>query len=483
MLANGCMERVDFLVDHAKLKKKTYQYDGIRWCVNNECNETPLYGNVRGGIIADVMGLGKTFTMIGTMFAHMLACTLIVVPPILLDQWYQEIFRISGHKALIYHGITKKTITIEQLARSRIVITTYGAISISRKKLALDKIHKVLWSRVVFDEAHHLRNRQTVRFLGCVNIRATIRWFMTGTPMQNLRSDLYHLLNALGLPKSVYIVDKNISEVVLKEYVLRRTKQSVGLEMPDLVETTIMVPWSNSLEKKVAEEIHSAVTVSSVSSKKSGMFSDVLLREQSLTAILRAKQICIMPSLLKPLFETLVLKKNLTEDYIHMLENHSKMDAVVSRIIEQKDNGKGKIVFCHYRREIDLIAGQLIAKGITTAVFDGRTKGLKRWDKLKENATVLILQIQTGCEGLNLQEYYSEVYFVSPHWNPSVEDQAIARCHRMGQLNDVKVFRFIMDSFEKDDDSKMDPITLEKYIYTVQEMKRKMYAETFAFLV
>lgn len=482
MLANGCMERLDFLVDHAKLEKKAYQYDGIRWCVENECNEIPLYSNVRGGIIADEMGLGKTFTMIGTMFANMLPCTLIVVPPILLDQWYQEIFRISGHKALIYHGITKKTITIEQLARSRIVITTYGAISISRKKLELDKIHKVLWNRVVFDEAHHLRNRKTTRFLGCTNIRATIRWFMTGTPIQNKRTDLYHLLSALGLPKSVYIVAIAVP-AVLKQYVLRRTKKSVGLQMPDVVEATILVPWSNSFEKKVAEEIHSAVPVSLVSHKKSGLFSNVLRQGKALTAILRAKQICIMPSLLKPLIESLVLKKSVTEDYTRMLENHSKVDAVVSCIVAKKDNGKGKIVFCHYHNEIDLIAQQLTANGITTSVFDGRNKGVERWNKLKENTTVLILQIQTGCEGLNLQENYSEVYFVSPHWNPSIEDQAIARCHRMGQLNDVKVFRFIMDSFEKEKESTMDPITLEKYIHMVQEMKRKMYAETFAFLV
>lgn len=479
MLASECMKRFEFLVNHANLKKKAYQYDGVSWCVDNELKETPFYGSIRGGIIADEMGLGKTFTMIGTMFANMLACTLIVVPPILINQWYQEIFRVSGHKALIYHGATKKTITIEQLARSRIVITTYGAISISRKKLELDKIHKVLWNRVVFDEAHHLRNRKTIRFLGCSNIRATIRWFMTGTPIQNKRTDLYHLLSALGLPKSAYIE----VPAVLKQYVLRRTKKSVGLQMPDVVETTILVPWANSFEKKVSEEIHCAVPMSQVSYKKSGLFSEVLFQGQSLTAILRAKQICIMPSLLKPLVESLVLKKILTEDYILLLENHSKVDAVISCIVAQKDNGKGKIVFCHYHDEIDLIAEQLTAHGITTAVFDGRTKGISRWDKLKENATVLILQIQTGCEGLNLQENYSEVYFVSPHWNPSIEDQAIARCHRMGQLNEVKVFRFIMDSFEKDEESKIDPITLEKYIHMVQEIKRQIYAETFAVIV
>ena len=54
------------------------------------------------------------------------------------------------------------------------------------------------------------------------------------------------------------------------------------------------------------------------------------------------------------------------------------------------------------------------------------------------------MQIQTGCEGLNLQDNFSEIYFTSPHWNPCVEDQAIARCHRIGQKKTVYVFKFEM---------------------------------------
>jgi len=65
---------------------------------------------------------------------------------------------------------------------------------------------------------------------------------------------------------------------------------------------------------------------------------------------------------------------------------------------------------------------------------------------LAAEPTVLILQIRTCSEGLNLQSY-SDVYFVSPHWNPCVEDQAIARCYRMGQTSQVRVFRFYMSDF------------------------------------
>ena len=160
----------------------------------------------------------------------------------------------------------------------------------------------------------------------------------------------------------------------------------------------------------------------------------------------------------------------------------SKMDAVVNTILERKDNGKGKIVFCNFIDEIDTIAARLRDGGIEKVVlYDGRTKGQKK--RTFDKADVIVLQIQTGCEGLNLQEFFSEVYFVSPHWNPAIEDQAIARCHRIGQKVDVEVFKFEMDGFgiekslysDSDSDSdikKKESVTLDKYVNCVQTVKR-----------
>jgi len=93
---------------------------------------------------------------------------------------------------------------------------------------------------------------------------------------------------------------------------------------------------------------------------------------------------------------------------------------------------------------------------------------------------VLILQIQTGCEGLNLQENYSEIYFVSPHWNPAIEDQAIARCHRIGQKKKVSIQRFEMSNFlkEGEDGTKdVDTMTIDNYASSVQTHKRLIASE------
>ena len=100
------------------------------------------------------------------------------------------------------------------------------------------------------------------------------------------------------------------------------------------------------------------------------------------------------------------------------------------------------------------------------ANFDGRTPKDERERLLQSSCDVLVLQIQTGCEGLNLQQF-KEVYFVSPSWNPAVEDQAVARSHRIGQTEPVDVFRFVMEGFDSE------AITLDSHIHNIQLIKRQ----------
>jgi SNF2 family DNA or RNA helicase len=138
-------------------------------------------------------------------------------------------------------------------------------------------------------------------------------------------------------------------------------------------------------------------------------------------------------------------------------------------------NGNGKLVFCHFKEEMDVIKQRLLDGGMTRVeCFDGRVRFNKRKEILASGSEVLILQIQTGCEGLNLQEHYSEIYFVSPHWNPAVEDQAVARCHRIGQKKQVEVYKFEMASFLLDDDGEEEAggFSSDSYVKNVQNKKR-----------
>jgi SNF2 family DNA or RNA helicase len=153
------------------------------------------------------------------------------------------------------------------------------------------------------------------------------------------------------------------------------------------------------------------------------------------------------------------------------------LDSVVDAILDRKNNGNGKLVFCHFKEEMNEIAARLRREGgeeggLNVGILDGKITRVARNKLLNEKKDVLILQIQTGCEGLNLQDNYSEVYFVSPHWNPYVEDQAVARCHRIGQKKPVFVWRFEMDGF--DSTQFTGAKNLEEYVVDIQNMKRNI---------
>ena len=150
------------------------------------------------------------------------------------------------------------------------------------------------------------------------------------------------------------------------------------------------------------------------------------------------------------------------------------MSTVIKRIVKNQDASTKKLVFCHFRTEMDILEEHLMQNNIRTAKIDGRISSQKKRTKIMADTRieVLILQVRVGCEGLNLQSY-SEVYFVSPAWNPFIEDQAIARCHRIGQKKPVNVYRFYMEGFDQEQPT----FSQDMYSSQVQETKKKLEKE------
>ena len=495
------MVRFDNYLTHARLAKNQYQYDGVKWCIHNEIRNDPI-DNVRGGILADEMGLGKTITMIGLCLSNFLRRTLIVVPLALVDQWAQQIRKTTGHNPIIYYGKNIKKINIITLLKAPIVITCYSTILISTKQIKkkmgirhdqilhsiphnfLTLLHQIKWDRIIYDEAHHLRNSSTSRYLGAKSLVSNIKWLVTGTPIQNDVKDLKCLLSFIGFQASSYLgsrlqFDNDKLKIILQKYYLKRTKIQVGIDIPNAEISTIYVDWKNSDEMKLSQEIHSGLQFTYVPISKFNAYDSLL--SSTLIRLIRARQSCILPKLLEPAFAKAGKKDNYC---INAFNSTSKIDSVVELIISRKDNGNGKIVFCHFQKEIDEIKQRLVnIAGLSVSIFDGRSSFTKRMQILNQNnCQILIMQIQTGCEGLNLQDNFSEIYFTSPHWNPCVEDQAIARCHRIGQKKTDYVFKFerSLTTHKKDDNdndndndvTKKKPITIENYVSSVQDNKR-----------
>jgi len=521
------MERFDEYIQKSGLEPKSYQRDGVAFCLRREERRGAGAVAVRGGIIADEMGLGKTIVMMGLILANLAAYrrTLIVVPVALIAQWVAQLKKTiidTGVKPdlsiLVFHGATgKRSVVLSEAgdamvwchrppkrgggggARAHaidIVITTYGCVAMEEpaplnvlKATKAPKASKAPTlslltfraNRVIFDEAHHLRNKSSRIFKGAMRVvagaagAAAVRpsvWIVTGTPIQNKISDLKSLCYVLGFGVGDLMTEEK-RRAIRDEYVLRRTKVSVGMvsaggvgvrggvgvedvvvcapRLQSLKHYKSQVPWSSENELDLSREIH----------QKAKNTTD---RAERLKLYTRMRQMCVWPALIDGgsggVDGSGVEEYGLSiDEYKIAVSKQSKLDRVVATMVaEAGGSGSGSglrksIVFCHYRREMTQLRDMLLRGGDgggygddSVAIIDGTVGARERTRIFAAAPTVLILQIRTCSEGLNLQSY-SDVYFVSPHWNPCVEDQAIARCYRMGQTSQVRVFRFYMSDF------------------------------------
>ena len=544
------MERFDEYIQKSGLEPKSYQRDGVEFCLRREerCAGAGAVA-VRGGIIADEMGLGKTIMMMGLILANLATYrrTLIVVPVALIAQWVAQLKKTiidTGVKPdlsiLVFHGATgKRSVVLSEVgdamvwchrppkrggggarARARaidIVITTYGCVAMEEPASVASDAKRPLnvavtvavaktpalslltfrADRVIFDEAHHLRNKSSRIFKGAMRVvagspGAAVRpnvWIVTGTPIQNKISDLKSLCYVLGFGVGDLMTEEK-RRAIRDEYVLRRTKVSVGMvagggagaatgaatgatgvavedagvavedvvvcapRLQSLKHYKSQVPWSSEHELDLSREIH----------QKAKNTTD---RAERLKLYTRMRQMCVWPALIGGGGSGGVDGSGVDEyglsidEYKVAVSKQSKLDRVVSTMVAEAGRSESvlrkSIVFCHYRREMTQLRDMLLRSGVgggvgvvsgeeDIAIIDGTVGARERTRIFAAAPTVLILQIRTCSEGLNLQSY-SDVYFVSPHWNPCVEDQAIARCYRMGQTSQVRVFRFYMTDF------------------------------------
>jgi SNF2 family DNA or RNA helicase len=495
--------------DSRGLDIKSHQLDGFEWVMNRETGQGQEFFGTPGGFICDEMGLGKTILMIGAIVLNAKQHTLVVLPKCLLDQWLNAIVKFTAleeNDVLVYHGAAGRTKTVEEIAEYRVVITTYGMIATRKPTVKCpnytSKLWNQQWDRIIYDESHHLRNAQTGLFRGASRLLAPIKWMVTGTPINNRREDFYAQMTLQGSAANLSARLSTIRRVV-NAIVLRRTKAQVGIEMPKLTEQTIEVEWESPEEELFVRNIHNLMSFAPVTPQNVNMTIRNLgtMYQSVFPLFMLMRQACVKPSMAYNGLFRRAIERDFDMDDFEPPTTSSKINAVVNKVVANRATRKSKLIFCLFRDEMAHIEAALKTQGFSPAVINGSTTkkqrrfalqaGLKNEEwaeiapKLYECApicplinsflapNVLIAQIQTSCEGLNLQ-HFAEVYFTTPHWNPAVESQAIARCHRIGQKSEVDVYRFITAFEDAQDEASM---SLDQYCMRVQQVKKEVARE------
>lgn len=211
---NLSLPNEDFSIEHVrhpiglKTKLMDYQLYGISWMKNRE------ESNIRGGILADQMGMGKTIQTIGLMLLGDFAqINLVVLPAIALNQWIDECEKHAPEMFNIYkhhgrHKIDIKTFEKNKNKKKDIIMTTYGTVeSDYRRKTGF--LFQFEYDRIILDEAHSIKDSKSSTSTAISHINAKYRWGLTGTPVQNRVSDLFSLVKFLKLdPYSFYFCKK-----------------------------------------------------------------------------------------------------------------------------------------------------------------------------------------------------------------------------------------------------------------------------------
>ncbi|MFN5135143.1 MAG: SNF2-related protein [Chitinophagaceae bacterium] len=443
--------------EHLQPILRPYQESGFHWL--NFLSEVGW-----GGILADDMGLGKTIQALS--FLHYLKekngtlKALVACPTTLMFNWENEIKKFTPSLTYYIHHGAQRTRDIKSFEGFNVVITTYGTLRSDIKLFTEQQ-----FDYVILDESQAIKNPQSKVAKASCLLKAKNRLCMSGTPLQNNTFDVFAQMNFLnpGMLGSVEHFRNDFATPIdkfgereqkehlrrlLYPFILRRTKEQVAKDLPEKTETVLYCEMEDE-QRKIYDAYRNEYR-----SKILGTIEEQGIGGSQLTilqGLMKLRQICDSPFIL-----------NETEQ----LPNASiKLDELARELQENIGHHKA-LVFSQFLGMLALIKQKLTELEIPFVYFDGSTAAPDREKAVNEfqnneDVRVFLISLKAGGVGLNLTAA-DYVYIVDPWWNPAVEQQAIDRTHRIGQVNNIFAYRMIC----KD--------TIEDKILVLQERKRAL---------
>ena len=439
---------------------RTYQKIGYKWLRTLEQYKM-------GGILADDMGLGKTIQLLAVILSYVqknkenVKPSIIICPSSLALNWYNEIQKFTPTlKALVISDdYLERKRKIEEIGKYQVIITSYDSL-----KRDIDLYENYCFKYVVADEAQYIKNNNTKNSKAIKTINAETKFALTGTPIENSLAELWSIFDYI-MPgylfgykkfKNEYEtpIVKDNSEKAMKKlkmliepFVLRRTKKQVLTELPEKTITVL-----NNQMKEEQEKIYLNYLAQAKQEVAEAIDAKGFERShiQVLAALTRLRQICCHPSLF-------------IKDY---KEGSSKLEQCIEIIKDATEAGHKILLFSGYTSMFELIEKELNANDITYFKLTGSTKvdeRIKLVDEFNENkdVKVFLISLKAGGTGLNLTGADMVIHY-DPWWNASAENQATDRAYRIGQKNNVQVYKLITKN------------SIEEKIYELQQKKAEL---------
>lgn len=441
----------------------SHQETGVRWMLGREEATAAV---CRGGILGDDMGLGKTFQTIGLLKNSPLTLrTLIVCPPALMAGWTDELQACGFAVATLLQSSAWSAPTgATGGSGTTVYLTTYPKVCHYIEGLASAATH---FERVILDEGHVIRNgKATARWNACMRIaqKATCRWILSATPVQNGPADWRNLCSWLHVPSST----TDIGSLLM----LRRTMAELRSEIEALPPLPRFVDHDLSIAEGTAEGRLFRVLCDQLENALENKSMSALIK---LELWMRIQQFLVHPQIYVEAMRSKFGRGAYARpDWVSEADGTggggaTKWTACVAELRRAIGEKIGTIVFCNFRAEMDKVAA--VAEGLGAAVYSIRggmgvdavrlavadAKAACSLPEAERRGVVVIVQIVSGGAGLNLQ-FCQRILFLSQHWNPAVVHQAVGRAVRIGQKVAVEVhfFRCVDDVLDNIDRRMMD---------------------------